>query len=199
MSYSLGVALMGTSWRSPASAPSRSPWSKACPSSGVNDHSTGHDLTPAEPEIPSPPLESGEPAPQTSRTQQNAWHHGGDVINTIDIETHDESSLVVTDIGPHPQAMSEALIGMEVTVCGRACPVHFALNTDTVEVCRPGDPGERFARCDVRAWLVAPTGPLASGDVVFTTDGEARPALSLPGVGVWTLAPAVLSDLRRFV
>ena len=89
---------------------------------------------------------------------------------------------------------------MEVIgVGGRAFPVDFVILPITVQVWRQGDMPDCLAVVDrsaLRLWLADPDLRLPAGEVTFLVDETRKPAVELPGGGVWVLKPSVFEFLH---
>jgi hypothetical protein len=90
-----------------------------------------------------------------------------------------------------------------VTTSGRAAAVEFRISRGRVEVWYRRRRTGVVNRDLLEAWLAAPGRPLLAGKVAFSldrmVDADGRVALTLPDVEAWTLAPAALAQLRKWV
>jgi hypothetical protein len=89
-----------------------------------------------------------------------------------------------------------------VTTSNCLSVVEFRVRLDMVEAWFGHDLRAVFDRERLRAWLVAPAGRLADGDVVFNADPRSRGeriAIGLSEVLAWTLSPKELHQLRELV
>jgi hypothetical protein len=97
--------------------------------------------------------------------------------------------------------MSQVRVVMEVVASGRAVEVVFKIGVTTVQVfCRD----RRIAvleRQEVRDWLADTRREVmtAGHELILVTPKCVPPALVLGDVGLWTLAPSVLGELRARV
>jgi len=119
--------------------------------------------------------------------------HRADVVGKVRPGKPEESAP--TEVG--------VLLGMEaVTFAGRAMPVEFMITVCSVEIWHH-EAAAIVGRTVLRRWLACPATPLVLGTAVFCLDrgarAEAQVALMLPDVGVWTLPPRPLQQLRSHV
>lgn len=106
-------------------------------------------------------------------------------------------------VGESPLAEAGGPLVMEVvTLAGRAAPVEFLITGAEVEIWHH-EGAAVVSREVLRGWLARPTTPLVLGSAIFCLDRGSHPqgqvAITLPDVGVWTMPPRLLHQLRSQV